>query len=163
MHHDPGQDRWVLGTAGAGAGLWPVSSWSWWDGSPWIQILPSWMLVLPQWADQKTFYCSFVSSQLALIEGVCLLLQIFPDSQMPPRTPRRSQNAGSTGTVADPGCRWVQSHQQKNLSTKDRCEFLAWLNFPLRAQHFGINGEQFRLTVLHPIVPYLLTKWGWQW
>lgn len=40
---------------------------------------------------------------------------------------------------------------------------MACLNFSLCAQHFGINGEHLRLMFLHPIVPYLLTKLGWQW
>lgn len=96
------------------------------------------------------------------VERVCLH-QSLPDSQMPPCTLPRSKNEELTGKVADSGCRGVHSHQQKKKSTKDQCEFLACLNFSLCAQHFGINGEHFRLMFLHPIVLYLLTKLGWQW
>lgn len=47
MHHEAGQDRWMLGTVRAGARLRPVSYWSWWGSSPWIQILCSCMLDHP--------------------------------------------------------------------------------------------------------------------
>lgn len=93
------------------------------------------------------------------VEGVCLI-QSFPDSQVPPCTLSRSQNAGLTGKVASPGCQRVQSHTQtKKKSAKDQCEFLACLNFSLYTQHFGINEEHFNWCFCNQ-VHYLLTKLG---
>lgn len=101
----------------------------------------------------KTLYCSFVSPHS--VGGVCLL-QSVPDSQLPPCTLPRSQNAGLTGKVADPDCHRVQSHHKKNPNFQQRmCEFLSCLNFSFHTQHFGINEAHLRLMFLHPIVSCL--------
>lgn len=76
------------------------------------------------------------------VEGVCLV-QSFPDSQVPPCAPYRSQNAGLDGEVASPGCHRVQSHKQKRKSQQRISVNSGFLNFSLYAQRFGINEELF--------------------
>lgn len=94
------------------------------------------------------------------VEGVCLLQSLPVTCHLVPYPGHKMQDwLVRLQTQAVVGFKIIN----KKTSTKDQCEFLACLNFSLRAQHFGINGERFRLMFLHPIVPYLLTKLGWQW